>query len=143
MNYLKAAQAVHSTDADKVMDYLKKTKLEDFYAKGYIRADGRYVHDVYLVQVKSPTESKAPWDYVKVIATMPGEELRHDQRFAVSHVGQHGREAGARCSSPGIPRVRRQRLQPATQTPTGHPPQDDRSSIGVWRAGIGGSAALI
>jgi branched-chain amino acid transport system substrate-binding protein len=75
MNYLKAAQAVQSTDADKVMDYLKKTKLEDFYAKGYIRADGRYVHDMYLVQVKSPSESKVPWDYVKVIATMPGEEV--------------------------------------------------------------------
>jgi len=75
MNYLKAAQAVQSTDADKIMDYLKKTKLEDFYAKGYIRADGRYVHDMYLMQVKSPAESKAPWDYVKVVATMPGEEV--------------------------------------------------------------------
>ena len=75
MNYLKAAQAVQSTDADKVMDYLKKTKLEDFYAKGYIRADGRYVHDMYLMQVKSPAESKAPWDYVKVVATMRGEEV--------------------------------------------------------------------
>jgi len=75
MNYLKAAQAVQSTDADKIMDHLKKTKLEDFYAKGYIRADGRYVHDMYLVQVKAPSESKVPWDYVKVVAKMPGEEV--------------------------------------------------------------------
>ena len=75
MNYLKAVQAVQSTDADKVMDHLKKTKLDDFYAKGYIRADGRYVHDMYLMQVKSPAESKAPWDYVKLVATMPGEEV--------------------------------------------------------------------
>lgn len=75
MNYLKAVQAVHSTDADKVMDHLRTTKLDDFYAKGTIRADGRYVHDMYLVQVKSPAESKVPWDYVKVVARMPGEEV--------------------------------------------------------------------
>jgi branched-chain amino acid transport system substrate-binding protein len=75
MNYLKAAQAIQSTDADKIMDYLKKTKLDDFYAKGYIRADGRYVHDMYLMQVKSPAESKLPWDYVKLVATIAGEEV--------------------------------------------------------------------
>jgi branched-chain amino acid transport system substrate-binding protein len=71
-NYLKAVQAVQSTSAHKVMDYLKKTELEDFYAKGYIRADGRYLHDMYLAQVMSPSESKAPGDYVKLIGTMPG-----------------------------------------------------------------------
>ncbi|MCM2297144.1 ABC transporter substrate-binding protein [Rhodoferax sp.] len=75
MNYLKAVQATKSTDADKVMDYFKKTKLKDFYAEGYIRADGRYVHNMYLMQVKSPAESTMPWDYVKVVSTMPGEEV--------------------------------------------------------------------
>ena len=75
MNYLKAVQATKSTDADKVMGYFKKTKLKDFYAEGYIRADGRYVHNMYLMQVKSPAESAMPWDYVKVVSTMPGEEV--------------------------------------------------------------------
>lgn len=75
MNYLKALQATHSTDADKVMDYFRKTKLKDFYAEGYVRPDGRYVHNMYLMQVKSPAESIMPWDYVKMVATMPGEEV--------------------------------------------------------------------
>lgn len=75
MNYLKAVQATQSTDADKVMAYFKKTKLKDFYAEGYVRPDGRYVHNMYLMQVKTPAESTMPWDYVKVVSTMPGEEV--------------------------------------------------------------------
>lgn len=75
MNYLKAVQATQSTDGDKVMDYFKKTKLKDFYAEGTVRPDGRYVHNMYLMQVKSPAESTQPWDYVKLVATMPGEEV--------------------------------------------------------------------
>lgn len=73
-NYLKAVKAVGSDDADKVMAELKKMKLDDFYAKGYIRADGRYVHDMYLMQVKTPAESRKPWDYLKTVATIPGEK---------------------------------------------------------------------
>ena len=73
-NYLKAVAAVGSDDADKVMAQLKKMKLDDFYSKGYIRADGRYIHDMYLMQVKTPQESKKPWDYLKLVATIPGEE---------------------------------------------------------------------
>ena len=72
-NYLKAVKAVGSDDADKVMTELKKMKLDDFYAKGTIRADGRYVHDMYLMQVKTPAESKKPWDYLKTVATIPGD----------------------------------------------------------------------
>lgn len=49
--------------------------MKDFYAQGYVRSDGRYVHDMYLMQVKSPAESKAPWDYLKLVATLPGEEV--------------------------------------------------------------------
>ncbi|MFZ2388545.1 MAG: ABC transporter substrate-binding protein [Polaromonas sp.] len=75
MNYLKAVQATKTTDSDKIMAYFKSTKLKDFYAQGYVRADGRYVHDMYLMQVKSPAESKAPWDYLKLVATLPGEEV--------------------------------------------------------------------
>ena len=73
MNYLKAVQAVKSTDADAVMAYLKKTPIDDFYAKGYVRADGRFVHDMYLMQVKAPADSKMPWDYSKVVKQLDGE----------------------------------------------------------------------
>jgi len=75
MQWLKAVQAVKTTDADKVMEWFKTTPLKDFYAQGHVRADGRYVHNMYLMQVKSPAESTAPWDYVKMVATMPGEEV--------------------------------------------------------------------
>ncbi len=74
MTYLKAVQAVGSTDADKVMAELKKMKIDDFYAKGYIRADGSMIHNMYLMQVKTPAESKEPWDYLKIVATIPGDE---------------------------------------------------------------------
>jgi branched-chain amino acid transport system substrate-binding protein len=72
-NYLKAVKAAGTDDADKVMAELKKMKLDDFYAKGSIRQDGRYVHDMYLMQVKAPSESSKPWDYLKTIATIPGD----------------------------------------------------------------------
>jgi len=75
MTYLKAVQAAKTTDSDKVMAQLKSMKLDDFYAKGQIRADGRYVHDMYLVEVKSPAESKQPWDYLKVNAKLPGDQV--------------------------------------------------------------------
>ena len=73
--YLKAVEAVKSTDADKVMAQLKSMKIDDFYGKGQIREDGSFIHDMYLVEVKSPTESTKPWDYLKVIKTMPGEQV--------------------------------------------------------------------
>jgi branched-chain amino acid transport system substrate-binding protein len=75
MNYLKAVQAVGSTDSDKVMAQLKKTKINDFYtSNGYIRQDGVLIHDMYLVEVKKPSESKGPWDLYKVVQTIPGEQ---------------------------------------------------------------------
>ena len=73
--YLKAVQAVGSTDADKVMAHLKSTPLSDFYAKGTIRPDGTYAHDMYLVEVKKPEESKRPWDYLKVLSTLPADQV--------------------------------------------------------------------
>jgi len=73
--YLKAVQATKTTNAEKVMAYLKSTPLSDFYAKGSIRPDGTYAHDMYLVEVKSPAESKKPWDYLKVLATLPADQV--------------------------------------------------------------------
>ncbi len=75
MNYLKAVEAVKSTDADKVMEKLKSTPIDDFYAKGTIRPDGRFAHDMYLVQVKAPSESKEPWDYYKVVSKLPADQV--------------------------------------------------------------------
>jgi branched-chain amino acid transport system substrate-binding protein len=75
LTYLKAVKAVGSTDPDKIMAELKRTKINDMFAKGgYIRADGVMVHDMYVMQVKSPQESKYPWDYYKVLKVMKGEE---------------------------------------------------------------------
>jgi branched-chain amino acid transport system substrate-binding protein len=75
MTYLKAVKAAGTTDADAVMAELKKTKINDMFAKdGYIRADGLMIHDMYVVQVKTPQESKHPWDYYKVVKVMKGEE---------------------------------------------------------------------
>jgi len=73
--YLNAVKAVGS-DADKVMTYLKQTKINDFFAKnGVVRPDGRMVHDMHLMQVKTPAESKYPWDYAKLIQTVPGDQV--------------------------------------------------------------------
>ena len=74
--YLKAVEAAKSTDADKVMAELRKTKINDFYAKGgVIRPDGRMVHDLLLVEVKKPAESTKPWDYFKIVKKLPGDQV--------------------------------------------------------------------
>ena len=73
-NYLKAVQTAGTTDADKVMSTLKGMKIDDFYNKGQIRADGRMIHDMYLFQVKGAKESITPWDYYKTVAKIPGEQ---------------------------------------------------------------------
>ncbi|MDC8757814.1 ABC transporter substrate-binding protein [Janthinobacterium fluminis] len=73
--YLKAVKALGNDDADKVMAHLKSTKINDMFTKnGEIRPDGRMVHDMYLMEVKTPAESKYPWDYYKVVATVPGAQ---------------------------------------------------------------------
>jgi branched-chain amino acid transport system substrate-binding protein len=74
LNYLQAVKATGTDDADKVLAHLRKTKINDMYAKnGYIRADGSMIHDMYLMQVKSPSESSEPWDYYKVAETFKGD----------------------------------------------------------------------
>ncbi len=73
--YLNAVKAAGTDNPDKVMEQLKKLKINDIYAKNaYVRADGRMVHDMYLMQVKSAAESKEPWDYYKVAQVIPGEQ---------------------------------------------------------------------
>lgn len=74
-NYLKAVQAVKTDDAAAVMKQLKSMPINDMFARnGKIRADGRMVHDMYLVQVKAPGDVKQKWDYYTIKETIPGDE---------------------------------------------------------------------
>ncbi len=73
--YLNAVKAAGTDDGDKVMAKMKSTKVNDFFAKnGVVRPDGRMVHDMFLMQVKSPSESKGEWDYYKQVAVIPGDQ---------------------------------------------------------------------
>ncbi|HJV86470.1 MAG TPA: ABC transporter substrate-binding protein [Noviherbaspirillum sp.] len=75
MHYLKAVQAAGTDEAGAVMKKMKEMPINDFFAKnGKIREDGRMVHDMYLVQVKKPSESKGAWDYYHVKAVIPGDQ---------------------------------------------------------------------
>src|ERR1700761_6492179 len=75
LTYLNAVKAAGTTDSDKVMAEMKKMKIDDmFTSNGKIRADGLMEHEMYIMQVKKPEESKAPWDYYKLVQTMSGEE---------------------------------------------------------------------
>lgn len=75
MNYLKAVEKAGTLEADKVMAAWKDMEINDFFGKGRIRPDGRYAHDMYLMEVKSPAESKGTWDYYKLVKTLPAEEV--------------------------------------------------------------------
>ena len=75
MNYLKAVEAAKTVDADKVMATWRGMKMSDFFASGQLRADGRYVHDMYLMEVKKPSESTKPWDYYKLVKKLPGDTV--------------------------------------------------------------------
>jgi branched-chain amino acid transport system substrate-binding protein len=75
LTYLNAVKAAGTTDPDKVMAELHKAKIDDiFTANGVIRPDGLMEHDMYIMQVKTPAESKGPWDFYKLVATMKGDE---------------------------------------------------------------------
>ena len=75
LHYLRAVKAAGTDEAGKVMTQMKKMPINDFFAKnGQIREDGRMIHDMYLVQVKKPEESKYPWDYYHVRQTIPAAE---------------------------------------------------------------------
>jgi branched-chain amino acid transport system substrate-binding protein len=74
-SYLKAVQAAGTEDGAKVMAQLRARPVKDFFAtSGRLRLDGRMVHDMYLVQVKTPAESTGDWDYYKILRTIPGEQ---------------------------------------------------------------------
>jgi branched-chain amino acid transport system substrate-binding protein len=75
LHYLRAIQAAGTDDGPAVAAKMKELPVEDFYTHGAkVRADGRVMRDHYLFQVKSPAESKAQWDYFKLLATIPGAQ---------------------------------------------------------------------
>src|SRR5881628_1843985 len=75
LHYLKAVEALKSDDGPKVIAKMKELPTDDpVFGKGMVRADGRKIHPVYLFEVKKPSESKGPWDYYKVRATVPAEQ---------------------------------------------------------------------
>ena len=75
LNYLKAVQATNTTDPKTVIAQMRKSPVKDaFTNEGSLREDGRMIHDVYLVQIKKPSEAKGEWDFLKVVATIPGKD---------------------------------------------------------------------
>ncbi len=75
LQYLNTVKAAGTDASDKVMENFKSTKWDDpIFGPSYIRQDGRKMHNMYLFEVKKPSESKGPYDYYKLIATIPGEE---------------------------------------------------------------------
>ena len=75
LHYLKAVQALKSDDGTKVVAEMKKLPTDDpLFGKGVVRADGRKIHPAYLVEVKKPSEAKGPWDYYKILATIPADQ---------------------------------------------------------------------
>ncbi|WP_425279380.1 ABC transporter substrate-binding protein [Achromobacter insolitus] len=75
LQYLRAVKATGTDDADRVLAYLRENKLNDVYIKdGVVRPDGRVVHDMYLLQVKTPEQSKEPWDYFNVVQAIDSNQ---------------------------------------------------------------------
>ncbi len=75
LTWLNAVKAVGSTDGDKVMEYIKSHPINDMFVQdGKVRADGRLIQTMYLMQVKTPEESRGPWDYYKLVKAVPGEQ---------------------------------------------------------------------
>jgi branched-chain amino acid transport system substrate-binding protein len=74
-HYLAAIASAGTDEAKAVMAKMRETPVNDFYVKnGHLRPDGRLVHDMYFAQVKTPAESSKPWDYYKILATIPGDQ---------------------------------------------------------------------
>jgi branched-chain amino acid transport system substrate-binding protein len=74
LSYLKAVKAAGTKESDAVAAKLKELPVDDAFAKGKVLANGRMVHDMYLFEVKKPSDSKKPWDYYKLLATVPGDK---------------------------------------------------------------------
>jgi branched-chain amino acid transport system substrate-binding protein len=74
LSYLKAVKAAGTKDSDAVAKKLKELPVDDAFAQGKVLENGRMVHDMYLFEVKKPSESKKPWDYYKQLAVVPGDK---------------------------------------------------------------------
>jgi branched-chain amino acid transport system substrate-binding protein len=74
LSYLKAVKAAGTKDSDAVASKLKELPVDDSFAQGKVQENGRMVHDLYLFEVKKPSESKMPFDYYKLLATVPGDK---------------------------------------------------------------------
>ena len=119
--YLNAVKAVGSTDADKVMEQLHKTKVDDmFTSDGIIRPDGLLQHSMYVMQVKTPAESKGPWDYYKLVK---------------NNVGGGGLRIARRLGLPAGQEVARQAAISPPQAPHWPGPRRDEGELEVCPAG--------
>jgi branched-chain amino acid transport system substrate-binding protein len=74
LHYLRAMAAAGSADGKAVAAKMHELKVDDFFAKGFVREDGRMIHDMLLVEVKKPDESKAAWDYYKILRTIAAND---------------------------------------------------------------------
>ena len=74
LHYLKAIKAAGNADGKAVAAKMREIKVDDFFANGFVREDGRMVHDMLLVEVKKPNESKTAWDYYNVLRTIPAND---------------------------------------------------------------------
>jgi branched-chain amino acid transport system substrate-binding protein len=87
LHYLRAVRAAGTDDAKAVAGKMRELRVDDFFAKGgEIRADGRLIHDMYLVEVKAPEESRRPWDYYKVLSIIPGDHAFRPLREGRCHL---------------------------------------------------------
>jgi len=74
LHYLKAVESAGKSDAAAVNQAMRKLPVDRFGTPATVRADGRVIYDIGVYQVKSPAESRGPWDYYRLIATVPGEQ---------------------------------------------------------------------
>lgn len=75
LHFLRSAKAANSVEGNVVADKMRELPIDDFFARnGSIRPDGRMIHDMYLAQVKTPAESRGPWDYLKIVRTIPAAD---------------------------------------------------------------------
>lgn len=75
LHYLKSVAAVGADETNAVMNKMRTTPVDDFFARGaMIREDGKLIHDFYLLQVKAPSEVKAPWEYYNVLQTVSSKD---------------------------------------------------------------------
>lgn len=89
-HYLKSIDATKTDEAKAVSAKMRELPINDFYTKdGSIRSDGRVIRNMYLLQIKKPAESKYPWDYYKVLATIPGDQAFRPQAAGGCSIGSN------------------------------------------------------